>query len=331
VTIREALRRGIQKLSRAKRVCLIFYAATTAAALLITAPAMMIAFDSLGDSAWAREMNGNLDLTWVSELASSHGATPWMPMLAILIGTSAISMVVYLFLLGGALQVLSTGDPLFAGCGRNFWRMVRLALISTFFYGAAFLVYNRLGFIGRKIWGEGSEATPLIHWGWFRAAVLLCLLGLVNLVFDYARVRLVADDQRKTLRATIAAFRFVWKNLPSTLGLYAIVCAIAGLIFAAYLGVSHSLAQTSLGLVLILLLVRQGMVLAKVWSRLLFYSTACELYGARKPAQPIVMEPKPEPVPETETLLEPEAATEAKCEPDIEPETEAPHPGESTE
>ena len=322
MTIGEALRRGIQKLSRAKKVCLIFYAATTAAALLITAPAMTIAFESLGDSAWAREMTGNLDLTWVSELASSNGATPWMPMLAILIGTSAISMVVYLFLLGGALQVFCTGEPLFAGCGRNFWRMVRLAMISAFFYGAAFLVYNRLGFIGRKIWGEGSEATPLMHWGWFRAAVLLCLLGLVNLVFDYARVRLVADGQRKTLRATIAAFRFVWKNLRSTLGLYGIVCAIAGLIFAAYLGVSHSFAQTSLGLVLILLLVRQGMVLAKVWSRLLFYSTACELYGARKPAPPIMMEPAPEPEPET--LLEPEAS-EAKREP-IEPEAEAPRP-----
>jgi hypothetical protein len=281
---------------------------------------MTIAFHSLGDSAWAREMAGNLDLAWVSELAAAYGATPWMPVMAVLIGASAISIVVYLFLLGGALQVLCTGEPFFAGCGRNFWRMVRLALVSALFYGAVLAVHNRLGAIGRKIWGEGSEATPLIHWGWFRAAVLLCLLGFVNLVFDYARIRLVAEDQRKVLRATIGAFRFVWKNLGSTAGLYGIVCAIAALLFAAYLGVSHSFAQSSLGLVLILLLVRQAMVFAKVWSRLLFYSTACEMYGALKPPPPAAMEPAP--------IAEPEPLAEALPEPEVvmEPEPEIPPP-----
>jgi hypothetical protein len=298
MTIREAMRRGVRTLSRSKRVLLLFYVATTAAALFITAPVIAIAFKSLGDSAWAREMTGNLDVSWLSEL-SAAGALPGTPITVILIGTGALSIIVYLFLLGGALQVFCTGEPFFAGCGRNFWRLVRLTLISLVFYAGVLVAYSRIGAVGRKIWGEGSVDTPLMYWGWFRAAVVLCLFGLVNLVFDYARISLVAEDQRKALHATVAATRFVWKNFRGTAGLYGVVCVIAALFFAAYLGISHSFAQTSLGLVLLLLLVRQAMVFAKIWSRLLFYTAGLEMYTALKPPPPVVIERAPEPEPES--------------------------------
>ncbi len=293
--IREALRRGVDTLSRSKWMLFLFYAATTAAALLIVAPFMAIAFQSLGESAWAHEMNGNLDLSWISELLAAHGVMPVTPVTMVLIGASIIAVVVYLFLLGGALQVFCTGDPFFAGCGRNFWSLFRLGLVSLLFYGAAFIVYGRLGALGRKIWGEGSEATPLIHWSWFCAAVGLCLICFVNLIFDYARIRMVAEDRRKAFRATFAAIRFVWKNLRRTAGLYAVVCVIAALCFAVYLGISHSFAQSSLILVLLLLLVRQAMVMAKVWARLLFYSSAVEMYATLKPPLPVMMPPTAEP------------------------------------
>lgn len=286
-------------LSRSGRVVFAFYAAPTLAALLITAPVFAIGYQSLGDSAWAHEMTRNLDVSWLAEMFAAYGAVPWAPVTAILIGAAAISAVVYLFLLGGALQVFCTGEPFFAGCGRNFWRMVRLTLVSLVFYAGAWVVYRRVAAVGRSIWGQGSEAGPLIHWNWFSAALCLCLLALVNLVFDYARVMLVIDDQKKTVRATIAAWRFVWRNFGRTAGVYSVVCAIAALCLAAYLGISHSFAQSSMALIILLLVVRQLMVMVKIWSRLLFCTTAIEMYTALRPAPPVVVEP---PVEEAESL-----------------------------
>lgn len=297
-----ALRQGIGMLARNKCLCVIFYAVTTAAALLIAAPLMTIVLQSLGESAWAQQMAGNVDIAWFSEVAVADGGTPWIQAAMVLLGVGAVSAVVYLFLLGGALQVLSKGEPFSAGCGRNFWRLVRLTLVSLLFYGGAFALYKSLGRVN-KLWSEGSVASPLVYWGWFRAAVCLVLFGFVNLVFDYARVRMVVDDQRSAVRSAVAAFRFVLRHLRSTAGLYTAVCVIAALVMGAFLAFSH-LAQTSASLALLWLLVGQMMVIAKIWSRLLFCSTACALYGELKPPVVVAMElPEPEPEPAAEPVI----------------------------
>jgi hypothetical protein len=257
---------------------------------------MAAAFYSLGESGWAAQMKSNLDLSWISELLAGYGAFPWAPITAILIGVSAAFAVIYLFLLGGAIQTYSTGEPFFGGCGRNFWRLFRLTLISMLFYGLLLVINNRMRAVGQKIWGEGSEAGPLVHWNWFRTAVVLGLFGLVNLIFDYARVILVVENSRKAIRAALTATRLVAKNFGQTAGLYLMVCAIAAMLLAGYFAVSHSFAQSSMGLVLLLFLVRQAMVLAKIWSRLLFCSTAVEMYTALQPPPPpvpVVGEPEP--------------------------------------
>jgi hypothetical protein len=298
VTAWKALARGIGLLQRHKRLWFVFYGATTLAALLITAPVIAVAMHSLGGSVWAREMTGNLDISWFSEMYAQYRGLP-MSMLGVLVaGVGAISLVVYLFFLGGALQVLCTDGSFLAGCGRNFWRIVRLSLISAAFYGAALFVANRVNAVGPRMWGEGSVETPLVYWGWLHATVLVCLAGYVNLVFDYARVRLVAEDQRGAWRAAFASFGFVWRYRGKTVPLYCLVCAIAGLCFAAYLGISHVTPQSSMMTVLLLLAIRQAMVLAKTWSRLLFCSTAWEMYSALRPA-PVPESAPPEPEPET--------------------------------
>ena len=314
MTASHPLRQGIGMLARNKRLCVIFYVVTTAAALLIAAPLMTIVIQSLGGSAWAQQMAGNVDIAWFSEVVVANGGMPWIQAAMVLLGVGTVSAVVYLFLLGGALQVLSNGESFSAGCGRNFWRLVRLTVVSLLFYGGAFMFYKGLGRVS-KLWSEGSIATPLVYWGWFRAAVFLAVCGFVNLVFDYARVRIVVDDQPSAVRSAIAAFRFVLRHLRSTAGLYIAVCAIAALVMGAFLAFSHT-AQTSAGLALLWLLVGQMMVFAKIWSRLLFCSTACALYGELKP--PAV---EPEAVPPAAVEL-PEATPDPVIELTLAPELE---------
>ena len=320
MTVFQVLRQGTRSLHQARRMLLVFYAAATLPAVIGAAVVMTVPFASLGHSTWAIALGNNLDASWVAELMA-QSTLPALPMLAALVGVAALACILQLFLLGGALQIFGVGEPFtaaafFGGCGRHFWRLVRLGLFSLIFFAVAGAIGAGLNMAGNKIWGEGSEYTPLIYWSWLRTAVLACLLGLCSLAFDYAAIRLAVQDSRKSVRAYLGAFRFIWRAPLRTIGLYIVLWLVALLFLGAYFCISQSVPQTSLALVFLLFLVRQATVLAKVWTRLLFCSAQCALfYGLRPIPVPVDLAtgPEPEPAallgPELEPLTEPVTPT----------------------
>jgi hypothetical protein len=273
----------MRAVNRTKRLWFIFYAALTLAAALPAAALMTIAFQSLGHSAWAEQLGRSLDIEWIGELIAAYGALPAGPVVAAVLGVFAISALVHLFLLGGAIDMFArrqwfSAALFFGGCGRNFWRLFRLALYCLILLAAVVGINAGLAAIGEKIWGKGSEATPLIHWSWFRAAVILLLLGFLNLIFDYTAIHLVAEDSRKAFRGMWRSCRLVWTNFGRTAGLAVVLWAIMLVLMTAYFGIAQVFPQRSVGALLVLLLVRQVMVLGRIWSRLLFYASQCEMY-----------------------------------------------------
>ena len=48
------------------------------------------------------------------------------------------------------------------------------------------------------------------------------LLVIVNVIFDYAKIRIVVEDRRSALGALSAAMRFVWRQRGRVAGLYAL-------------------------------------------------------------------------------------------------------------
>lgn len=331
MTTFDALRRGIHELNRRKRLWLVLYAATTIWALAIVAPVMTLLLASLGESAWAERMAGSFNLEWVAEILLGGNSLAFTPLIPVGIAVFAVAAIAHLFLLGGAIQLFCARSEFslaafFEGCGKHFWRFVRLALVSALFYVAVGAVNAGLGALGHKIWGEGSEYTPLAYWSWFSTAIVLALFGLVNLIFDYARIRLVATDSRKAFRGAMSAVRFVFRNFRRTAGLYVTVWVILVAVLAAYRGLAGVMVQSSVGLVIALLLVRQVTVLARIWSQLLFFSSGAEMYLA---LAPVVVEAAPvqAPVVEEEAVVEvgPVEAGESRGEevPSQEPETAA--------
>ncbi|MGC9946883.1 MAG: hypothetical protein ABSF64_10990 [Bryobacteraceae bacterium] len=280
-------------MNRTKRLWFIFYAALTLAAVLPAAALMTIAFQSLGHSAWAEQLGRRLDMEWIGELIAAYGGMPMGLAVAAMAGVLAISALVHVFLLGGAIEMFAkrqwfSAGVFFGGCGRNFWRLFRLALYCLIPLAAVVGINIGLAAIGEKIWGKGSEAAPLIYWSWFRAGVMLLLLGFVNMVFDYTAIRLVADDSRKAFRGMWRTFRFVWTHLARTAGLAVVLWAVMLGLVAAYFGISQMFSQQSVGAVLLLLLVRQVLVIGRIWSRLLFYASQCEMYdGLAAAAAPV--------------------------------------------
>jgi len=316
VTIFQALRQGVRSLQRARSMLLVFYAAATFPAVIGAAVVMTVPFHSLGHSTWPIALGDNLDVSWIAELIA-QSIVPALPMLAAVLGLAALACILQLFLLGGTLRIFAVGETFtaaafFGGCSRYWWRLVRLALFSLIFFAVAIAIGVGLNWAGNKIWGEGSKASPLIYWRWFLVAVLACLLGQCSLAFDYAAIRLAGEESRKSVRAYLGAFRFIWRAPLRTMGLYIVLWLVALLFLGAYFGVSRLVPQTSLALVILLFLVRQATVFAKVWSRLLFYSAQCALYHDLRRI-PVLMEAAPLPQPEPAALLAPglESPTES--------------------
>jgi hypothetical protein len=289
MTIAKALREGMRRLNAAKRIVFLVYVVTTATGLLGTAVIMSVVAGSLGHSLWARQMAANFDSEWVAELAARHGSLLAAPWAAAIPGVLAIFAVIYLFLLGGVLEVLCAGAPVspgsyFGGCGKHFWRLFRLTLWTAPCAVVPAIAGGILSRIGNRLWGAGSVETPLVYWSWFRILVVLCGFALVNLAFEYAAIGMAAEDSRRSGRALLGAFRLTLRRPEKTLVLYASLCLILALTMAAGFGVSRIVAQTSAAAVLALFLFRQAAVLAKTWSWLLFFPAQAAMWEAIKPA-----------------------------------------------
>ncbi len=291
MTVAHALREGAGRLHAAKRTVFILYAATAAAALLATAALMSVASESLGHSAWAPRMVANFDLEWGAEIAAQFGNAA-MPILYTILYVLPVFAVIYLFLAGGVLEELCAGGTsFFGGCGKHFWRLARLAFWTGVCALAPLLAGGLLGQIGTQVWGEGSAAAPLVYWGWFRNAVVLGGLGVVNLAFDYAAIGMAVDDSRKSLRALRDAFRLILRHPGKILALYGALWVMLALVVGLGSGISRMAAPGSMAAVVALFLFRQAAVLAKTWCWLLFFPAQAVVWRALRPAAAVAAEP----------------------------------------
>ena len=175
----------------------------------------------------------------------------------LLVGAGLLYARVWAFLLGGVLERLAwlggkvvareRAAGFFAGCGRHFARFVLLALLSAVFYYAVYaLARSGFGRLEDATVDVTSERTVLL-WVIAGTALVVLLLSLVRVVFDYAKIAVVADDRGGALfgasRGLAAALRFVAAHPLSTLGLYWLI-ALAGVLL---LGLYAALAPTAGG------------------------------------------------------------------------------------
>jgi hypothetical protein len=120
----------------------------------------------------------------------------WQPFIAL-----GARVTFWMFLGGGVLDRLArarvTRAPaFFAACGVHVLRFLRLALIFGPLYWAAL------------------RWLPDSSWS------LLVALGLISLVEDFARVRIVVEDRRSALGAAVASLRFIRRRPLRAVTLY---------------------------------------------------------------------------------------------------------------
>ncbi|MCX6550818.1 MAG: hypothetical protein NTY02_07415, partial [Acidobacteria bacterium] len=172
------------------------------------------------------------------------------PLPAALLGLVALSLLTWIFLVGGIIDRYARMRPLrvhgfFSACGVFFVRFLRLGIVAAIGYAFLFGVVH--GWLFDRLYGWATrdlavERTALV----IRVALYVVFLELAsfwNLVMDYAKIRAVVEDRRSMLGAVLAAWRFVVGHPLKAGGLY----ALNGVAFVAVLGLYAAAAPGAAG------------------------------------------------------------------------------------
>lgn len=223
------------------------------------------------------------------------------PMDTVIAGLVAAWLLVWSFLAGGILDRYARGRALgatgfFAACGAHAGRLIRLGALSWLAYYALF------AHVHRWLFDEGLYAAwtrdVSVERRAFALRVLLylvffALLALVNLVFDYARVRLVVEDRRSAVFALTAGARFVRRHVAATATLYGLNAIGFLLLAAAYVTLAPGAGRTGWTL-WVTALVGQAYVVLRLGVKLGFYASQTAYFQGALAHADYVAAPLPE-------------------------------------
>ncbi len=187
----------------------------------------------------------------------------------------------------------------FAACGSFFWRFVRLALISLVpfaFLGNAYLGVDKAAdYLGDRV---TADQVGFVIW-LVGVIVLVLLTLLVRLWFDIAKVRAVAEDERRMVRSTLKAFDIARPQLPALLWMYLRISLVAWITLLVAFLIWTKLPPTAVWATFILL---EVVVLVQLGTRLWQMASVTVWYKryAADSARPEQPQPQLALYPETE-------------------------------
>ena len=138
-------------------------------------------------------------------------------------------LALWTFLSGGILDRYARQRPtrshgFFSACGRLWFRLARLTALAALVYWLLFKYLHPwmfLDVLGETTRNLGIERSVFL-WRLLFYAIFGIVLLKVNVVFDYARIRLVVEDRRSALGAVRASLRYLWHHPLQVAALYAL-------------------------------------------------------------------------------------------------------------
>ena len=195
-------------------------------------------------------------------------------------------IVVSVFLLGGVLDRLArnrtTGSyGFFAASGVFFFRFLRLGAIAVAVYWVLFAQLHPLLF--DTIFTRLTHDLTVERTAFAYRVVLYALFGVIvvsaNLIFDYAKIRMVIEDRRSAIGALVAALRFVARQPGAAYGLY-LLNTLAFLLVVAFYAVVAPGATGGMWAV-VGLFAGQVYIVLRVIVRLMFAASQIALFQGR--------------------------------------------------
>lgn len=303
-TVWAAWRDGVRRVNGAPFVLAGMFALTLFVALPLAAALSGMIASHLGDSLTADAVASGADLDWWQEFSSQaqglgttfvpsivgFGAVLGnvsdlldnVPMATTIAGVTAAWLLIWSFLSGGVIDRYARQRPtrsygFFAACGTHFWRFLRLGLLAWIVYWILFAFVHPWLFDDLFPWLTHDtvvERTAFLT-RFVLYVVFVILLVCANIVFDYARIRIVVEDRYSAIGALVAGARFVRRH-PATVRLYLLngfVFLVLALLYAVVAPGAPAGAAFWLAL-----LIGQLYILLRHYVKLLFYASQTSFF-----------------------------------------------------
>jgi hypothetical protein len=258
-----AFREGIRRVNHAPAVVAGMFAVTLLVSLPLAYALETMIAAHLGSSLAAESLATGTNYDWWQEFSAQATGlgTTFVPTIsgfagvlnnvsrlldrtsvaATIVGVTTAWMVLWSFLSGGVIDRFARArrtrsQGFFGACGMHVWRLFRLGIIAGIVYGVLFGFVHRWIFADAYVWLTRDMTAERTGFAVRLAGYLIFGLLLIacNIVFDYARIRIVVEDRRSAIAATLAAARFIRRHGSGVLGLYGLNAVAFLLLIAVY-------------------------------------------------------------------------------------------------
>ena len=290
-----AIRQGLSLARRARTGVWILFFANLGLAALASYPIYGGVRAFTGHSVMSEKLAAGFSFDWLTDfVVNSPGSFERCAAAIVIFGL--LSILAQSVLAGGV--VASFREPnfhspadFFRDCRRYGWRLVRLMIIGLIGYWLVFRLLNQgLGSLADRWTRQWLDDRPVFWVKLVPSALTLVGLVFVNLVMDFARVRLVMLEGASAIEAFLASLGFSLTRIRRAIVIYAVPSlggiALLGLYLlvwpqARHVGNVPSGAQIREPLGLAMLFIGQQVItLARYWLRVATWGGEWAFYSA---------------------------------------------------
>ena len=301
--------KGFKSTQKRTRMVVLLFILNLAFSVILAVPMYHSLRDSFGDSLVSERMAKGIDMLWWEEFRDqSEGLEKtFTPSIIgkgailnnleglILMSFSALPSAVLIlgiiyvifrtFLAGGILATFNQSHDRFSlkkffeGAGVHFFSFFLVMLLSwVFYFGMLGTLHSGLDSIRNSVAQHSfSEITPF-YLGIFFSMILLFVLFLFQMFFDYTRIQIVVEQRKDVLVAARDALLFIAKHPGSTLALFYLLFLVNVLVTLLFLMIQSLIPQNTALNVVLIFLIQQLFIFAIIFTRCWLYASEMELY-----------------------------------------------------
>jgi hypothetical protein len=298
MSVGSSVRQGLSITRRSTSAVAILFLANLIVAALAGFPIYRGIQRFTGHSLMSRELARGFSVDWLTDFTfNSPGSFDRYATVIVCMGL--VSLVLNSILAGGVLTRFKAPElkyslaDFFRHTGHYAWRLLRLLVIGLICYWIVFKLLNEM--LGQRVdrWTGNWADDRSVFCARLAVSLLVVLgLGFVNLVMDYARVRLVLEEGTGAIQAFLASLGFSLARLRRAIGVYVVpsFCGLAllgvyRLLFpwsffnATIAGGAHSRVLLALAG---LFVVQQVVMFARYWFRVATWASEWSLYASAR-------------------------------------------------
>jgi hypothetical protein len=308
MSISEAWRDGWSRVARAPWIVAGGWAATIALALPMALVLRGELATHLGSSLAAAAAADGVNYDWWNEflaqapgvgqtfvpailgfaavLKNLSGLADATPLPSAIVPVIAAGVALSIFLSGGILDRLARNRAIgsygfFAACGMYFFRFLRLGIAAGIVYWDLFTWLHPL-LLDRAYHALTRDVTVERTAFVYRLALYLiffAVVAAVNVLFDYAKIRMVVEDRRSAIGGLTSAARFILRQPGDVVRLYLLNTMLFMLVLALYAVAAPGASGGAWAW--LALLIGQAYIAARVCVRTLFAASQIALFQGR--------------------------------------------------